>query len=202
MPYSAKTIEERKSLNGMWHKSKAKLTILRLALGLTSSGAGEVSRNHLYVPDTPGNALLDCATSLVEEGMMVEGGDGIPNESKGRGWPYSAKEGHVPGNVRFLVTDKGEEKAKSAFYINKKTKCPQEEPFSKENVLTDLQHSQELITGARSAIVEQMAIHLKIEDRLTAHKWKEIEEELSESITALSRACYMINAKPDKVRKA
>ena len=72
MPYSAKTNEERKSLNGMWHKSKAKLIVLRLACGLSSKGIGEVSRSHLVVPDTPGNALRDCARNLVEDGMMVE----------------------------------------------------------------------------------------------------------------------------------
>jgi hypothetical protein len=132
--------------------------------------------------------------------MMVEATDGIKEENKGRGWAYSVKEPHIPGNVRFLVTTKGEDKAKSAFYLNKKTKCPKDEPFSKENVKADLDHSQELITEARVSIVEQMALHLKIQDMQGAHKWKEIEEELSECLTALSRACYMLNAKPDKIR--
>jgi hypothetical protein len=33
MPLNTKEIEERRSLNGMWHKSEAKLLILRLACG-------------------------------------------------------------------------------------------------------------------------------------------------------------------------
>jgi hypothetical protein len=184
MSAPTREVEERRSLNGMWHKGKGKLTVLRLACGLDSRGHGAVSRDHIYVPDTPGNAMLSCAETLVEDGMMRRDFEKIERVIG------------TEGSICFSVTEKGVAYAKGRVYSNGKNGALLEDPFNRANSACDLNHAMESVVESRREIVEQIGSAVRLRDGQKGHYYREIEDELCEAITSLGRASYMLGHPP------